>query len=174
LALMTRSRELATRLLGAAEGQLDRLRAGPYATELYPSQDGARRYQFHRDCTHVRELRTILAATPRSTFEAARAAGRALTTQQTISLLIEVADQVARPPASPTAGRDGEMALWPLSQRETEVLRLVANGNSNQQIAATLVLSVRTVERHIANLYAKVGARNRADATAYALRHNIT
>jgi len=60
-----------------------------------------------------------------------------------------------------------------LTQREREVLRLIASGRSNQQIAEELVLSVRTVERHITNLYAKIGAHGKADATAYALRNSI-
>jgi ATP/maltotriose-dependent transcriptional regulator MalT len=58
-----------------------------------------------------------------------------------------------------------------LSLREVEVLRLLAGGSSNQEIANTLSISVRTVERHITNLYAKIGAHGRADATAYALRY---
>lgn len=58
-----------------------------------------------------------------------------------------------------------------LSHREVDVLRLIANGLNNQEIADTLSLSVRTVERHITNLYGKIGAHGRADATAYALRH---
>jgi DNA-binding CsgD family transcriptional regulator/pimeloyl-ACP methyl ester carboxylesterase len=61
-----------------------------------------------------------------------------------------------------------------LSPRETEVLRLIASGRSNQQIADELVLSVRTVERHITNLYGKIGAHGKADATAYALRHGLS
>jgi DNA-binding NarL/FixJ family response regulator len=60
-----------------------------------------------------------------------------------------------------------------LTPREAEVLRLIARGCSNQQIADELVLSVRTVERHITNLYAKIGAHGKADATAYALRHGL-
>ena len=60
-----------------------------------------------------------------------------------------------------------------LSHREVEVLRLIAAGNSNREIADELVLSVRTVERHITNLYGKIGARGKADATAYALRHAL-
>jgi DNA-binding NarL/FixJ family response regulator len=60
-----------------------------------------------------------------------------------------------------------------ISPRETEVLRLIAAGRSNQQIADELVLSLRTVERHITNLYSKIGARGKADATAYALRHGL-
>jgi len=60
-----------------------------------------------------------------------------------------------------------------LTGRELEVLRLVAGGSTNNEIADDLVLSVRTVERHIGNIYAKIGARGRADATAYALTRNI-
>jgi len=53
------------------------------------------------------------------------------------------------------------------------VLRLVAAGESNAQIARRLGLSTHTVERHVANLYSKIGARGRADATAYALRNGL-
>jgi DNA-binding CsgD family transcriptional regulator len=60
-----------------------------------------------------------------------------------------------------------------LTKREVEVLRLVAGGSTNNEIANDLVLSVRTVERHIGNIYAKIGARGRADATAYALTRNL-
>lgn len=63
-----------------------------------------------------------------------------------------------------------------LTRREVEVLRLIAAGASNQSIAEALVLSVRTVERHISNIYAKIGAEgsaSRATATAYAIRHEL-
>ena len=60
-----------------------------------------------------------------------------------------------------------------LTQREVEVLRMVAAGESNLQIADELVLSIRTVERHISNSYRKIKAKSRVDATAYALRHNL-
>ena len=60
-----------------------------------------------------------------------------------------------------------------LTAREAEVLRLVAKGQSNKEIAAELVLSVRTVERHITNLYGKIDARGKADATAYAIHHGL-
>ena len=61
-----------------------------------------------------------------------------------------------------------------LTEREVEVLRLIAGGMSNRQIADELVLSVRTVERHIANVYAKAGVRTKSQATAYALRNNLS
>jgi DNA-binding CsgD family transcriptional regulator len=58
-----------------------------------------------------------------------------------------------------------------LTGREAEILRLLANGRTNREIADALVLSVHTIERHLANSYRKIGARNRAEATAFALRN---
>jgi DNA-binding CsgD family transcriptional regulator len=56
-----------------------------------------------------------------------------------------------------------------LSFRQREVLDLVARGKTNREIAEVLVLSLRTIERHIADIYAKIGVRNRTEAVAYAL-----
>ena len=56
-----------------------------------------------------------------------------------------------------------------LTEREVEVLRLVAQGKTNREIADELVLSQRTVQRHIANIYAKIDVRNRAEATTFAI-----
>jgi class 3 adenylate cyclase len=55
-----------------------------------------------------------------------------------------------------------------LTAREVEVLRLIAAGRTNTEIADELTLSVRTVARHITNIYTKIGARNKAEATKYA------
>ncbi|MCG2622978.1 LuxR C-terminal-related transcriptional regulator [Arthrobacter sp. I2-34] len=60
-----------------------------------------------------------------------------------------------------------------LTRRESEVLRLVAGGFTNQDIAERLVISIDTVKRHISNIYRKIGARGRADATAYAWQNNL-
>jgi DNA-binding CsgD family transcriptional regulator len=63
-----------------------------------------------------------------------------------------------------------------LTSRETEVLQWLARGKSNQEIADELVLSIRTVERHISTIYEKIGSSGRtarAAATAYALKHDI-
>jgi DNA-binding CsgD family transcriptional regulator len=70
----------------------------------------------------------------------------------------------------------GEASSLPdgLTEREVEVIRLISGGSSNREIADQLVLSVRTVERHITNIYAKIGARGKADATAYALRNSLS
>ena len=79
------------------------------------------------------------------------------------------------PPAAAAGAVGGHSGLPSdgLSPREREVLRLVAAGESNSQIARRLGLSTHTVERHAANLYRKIGARGRADATAYALRNGL-
>jgi len=83
-------------------------------------------------------------------------------------------EPAAAPPAAPGLRGGYAMALLDsLSRRELEVLRLVAAGDSNSQIARRLGLSTHTVERHVANLYRKIGARGRADATAFALRNGL-
>jgi DNA-binding CsgD family transcriptional regulator/pimeloyl-ACP methyl ester carboxylesterase len=61
-----------------------------------------------------------------------------------------------------------------LSQRELEVLRLVAAGQSNAQIAEGLVISPRTVDRHVANILSKTGAANRTQAAAHAREYGLT
>lgn len=60
-----------------------------------------------------------------------------------------------------------------LTRRELQVLRQVAAGSTNKAIAGELGVAVSTVERHLVNLYTKIGARGRADAIAYALRHRF-
>jgi DNA-binding CsgD family transcriptional regulator/pimeloyl-ACP methyl ester carboxylesterase len=72
--------------------------------------------------------------------------------------------EVIIPAAAPDSG---------VTARELDVLRLLATGDTNAEIARRLGIAVHTVERHTANLYRKIGARGRADATAYALRRGI-
>jgi pimeloyl-ACP methyl ester carboxylesterase/DNA-binding CsgD family transcriptional regulator len=71
-------------------------------------------------------------------------------------------DQAARPASS--VG---------LSQRELQVLRLIAAGRSNRQIAEELVISINTADRHVSNILTKVGASNRAEAASFAVRHGL-
>jgi ATP/maltotriose-dependent transcriptional regulator MalT len=82
---------------------------------------------------------------------------------------------VYRLSGSPGAAFVAARPVYPdgLSEREVDVLRLIAGGSSNREIADELVISVRTVERHITNLYGKIGARGKADATSYALKQSL-
>jgi len=71
-----------------------------------------------------------------------------------------------------TEGQEGGTSAG-LSPREVEVLRLLAAGKSNAQIADELVISQNTVIRHVSNIFAKIGAANRAEAAAYATRNRL-
>lgn len=71
------------------------------------------------------------------------------------------------------AGRSDGAGGSGLSPRERQVLRLVAAGYSNREIAAELVLSEKTVERHLSNIFTKLDVPNRAAATGYAYRHGL-
>jgi DNA-binding NarL/FixJ family response regulator len=61
----------------------------------------------------------------------------------------------------------------PLSPRESEVVKLIAEGNTSREIAETLVISDKTVERHRANILEKLGMRDRVDLTRYAIRRGL-
>jgi non-specific serine/threonine protein kinase len=110
-------------------------------------------------------LTTVRAALGEPEFTQAWREGRALPLAQAVALAMAVESPPETPPA-PTA-------VAGLTPREVEVLQLLARGRSNREIADTLFLSVRTVERHITNLYAKIDARGKADATAFAYQHGL-
>jgi len=79
-------------------------------------------------------------------------------------------DYTSRASGAPTSLPAASNGLTP---REVQVLRQVAAGSTNKEIASELGVAVSTVERHLVNLYTKIGARGRADAIAYALRHRL-
>jgi DNA-binding NarL/FixJ family response regulator len=64
---------------------------------------------------------------------------------------------------------------WPaeLTDREVEVLRLIARGRSNREVAERLVISPKTVGRHVENLYRKIGVSSRAAAAVFAMEHRL-
>jgi ATP/maltotriose-dependent transcriptional regulator MalT len=82
----------------------------------------------------------------------------------------------AAPDASEVAAELGEPRGLPggITAREAEVLRLVATGKTNRDIAVELVISEHTVARHLQKIYAKVGVSTRSAATAFAFEHGLT
>ncbi len=80
---------------------------------------------------------------------------------------LEAAPDLARLETVPTKPAHG------LSPRELEVLRLLARGKTNREIAAVLVISEHTVARHVQNIYAKLRVASRAAATAFAFEHSL-
>lgn len=69
---------------------------------------------------------------------------------------------------------DGEaLPENPLTPRETEIVKLVAEGNTSREIAELLVISEKTVDRHRANVLEKLGMRDRVDLTRYAIRSGL-
>lgn len=106
-------------------------------------------------------------------FAAAWAAGRALPTAQAIAEASTLAVELAtNPSASPAAGESPRSNAG-LSEREVEVLRLVAQGLTNPQVAERLYLSPRTVETHLQRIYAKLDVPNRGAAIRVAVQHGL-
>ena len=69
--------------------------------------------------------------------------------------------------------REGKLPLDPLTPRETEVIKLVAESYTNRQIAEALIISEKTVDRHRANILEKLGMRDRVELTRYAIRNGL-
>jgi DNA-binding CsgD family transcriptional regulator len=86
----------------------------------------------------------------------------------------ELGRRLLSPAAAGRRRRSGrEARVAGLSNRELEVLRLVAEGLTNREIARALFLSEKTVARHLTTIFTKMGVENRAGATAFALRHGL-
>jgi len=85
---------------------------------------------------------------------------------------LELPEDAFEPPSLPLSGGTN-VATAGLSPRQRQVLQLIALGKTNREIAGELVLSERTVQRHIADLYLKIDVRNRAEAVGYARDHAL-
>ncbi|HLZ68755.1 MAG TPA: LuxR C-terminal-related transcriptional regulator [Dehalococcoidia bacterium] len=127
---------------------------------------------------HERTMASLKRKLGEEAFAAAWAEGRALSEDEAIALALALpipaepaAQAVSVAPPQPTAAP----ARLPngLSAREVEVLRLVALGKSNREIAAALVISVNTVFQHVRSILNKTGCANRTEAAGYALRHGL-
>jgi DNA-binding NarL/FixJ family response regulator len=71
------------------------------------------------------------------------------------------------------AETDADASFGPLTAREAEVVKLIAEAHSSREIAALLHISVKTVERHRANILDKLGLRDRVELTRYAIRNGL-
>jgi len=104
-------------------------------------------------------------------FEATWAQGRTMTLEQALTeqgqATISIAQSSTPPAKSPATFHDG------LTTREIEVLRLVAQGLTNEQVAQQLVISPRTVNTHLTSIYGKIGVNSRSAATRYAIEHSF-
>ncbi|MBW3620491.1 MAG: LuxR C-terminal-related transcriptional regulator [Actinobacteria bacterium] len=125
----------------------------------------------------------------RAPYEAARVrillarACRALDDHDTAEMELDAARRVLEElDAAPALAEVDELSRRPgpsadapggLTPRELEVLRLVATGATNREIADTLVISEKTVARHLSNMFTKLGLRTRAAATAWAYEHEL-
>jgi DNA-binding NarL/FixJ family response regulator len=76
-----------------------------------------------------------------------------------------------RAPETPSAAPSGDPGVDDLTPREAEVLKLIAAGQSNREIARTLYVSEATVKTHVNRIFAKTGSRDRAQAMRYAYTH---
>ena len=142
----------AVRLWGAAEALLEEIEVGVHTyvpdRSLHQSQVAAARAQLEE-----------------AEWTAAWAEGLAMTSERGIEYALE---QEATPePAAPKAYPAG------LSAREAEVLRLVATGLTNAEVAEKLFLSSRTVDWHLSSIYRKLGLHSRTEATRFAAEHEL-
>jgi NarL family two-component system response regulator LiaR len=89
------------------------------------------------------------------------------------ALMAAVATREATPAAPAPPARSVPAPLGDLTERELEVLRLVAAGLNNRQIADRLVISEKTVKTHVSNILGKLHVEDRTQAAVYALRHGL-
>jgi predicted ATPase/DNA-binding CsgD family transcriptional regulator len=144
--------EQAARLFGATEALRER-----YGIELHPTE----RPRLARAIAPAR------AQLPEAVFTAAWAEGRVLPVEQAIAEALAVADDMIATPSPNPAASHG------LTPRELEVLRLVAAGPSNREIAESLFLSERTVENHVRHILIKLDLPSRTAAAGYAIRRGL-
>ena len=98
-----------------------------------------------------------------------------MTLEEVLAVPGAVTGPALLPPEQPSPSATQAAPPYPhdLTQREVEVLRLVAAGSSNQAIADTLVISERTVNSHLVHIFNKLGVNSRAAAAAFAIRHKL-
>jgi predicted ATPase/serine/threonine protein kinase/DNA-binding CsgD family transcriptional regulator/Tfp pilus assembly protein PilF len=121
----------------------------------------------------------------KAAYQAAFEAGKAIETDALVEMVLALPlpDQplqtasavVATPPSETEVAIPGEktLAAYGLSGRELDVLRLVGQGMTDAEVAEKLVLSIRTINSHLRNIYGKLAVANRREAIRFARQHNI-
>lgn len=115
-------------------------------------------------------LQRARAGLTEETFQAEQAAGRTLSLEQAVAYAQEVGDEAAQ---KATAARRAREKLDELTPREKEVAALIAQARSNAGIAKELVVSKRTVEKHISNIRSKLGFTKRAQIVRWAIESGV-
>jgi len=108
-------------------------------------------------------------------FRASWTEGRSMTPEQALAAQEQTTPPAVNSPSAPQPPAPTPQPTYPagLTAREVEVLRLVAQGWTDAQIAEYLVISPRTVNRHTTSLYSKLNVTSRAAATRYAIEHHL-
>ena len=162
----TRGSTLALEVLGCAAATEGR---GRRAARLFGAAQALRAPigDFTQAAVRTDRERAIAAARARlgqTEFDAEWAVGQTMTLEEAVTY--------ARSDTGETSGR-GSTGRATLTAREVEVLRLVAEGNTNREVGVSLVISEATVKRHLDNIFMKLGVSSRAAATAAALRAGL-
>jgi predicted ATPase/DNA-binding CsgD family transcriptional regulator len=124
---------------------------------------------------HARMVAAARTQLSEKIFAAMWAEGRMMTPEQALIAqgreTIPEADLAGQPSAPPA--RQAPTYLDGLTAREVEVLRLVAQGLTNEQVAERLVVSPRTISTHLTSIFGKIGVSSRSAATRYAIEHHL-
>ena len=121
--------------------------------------------------TAIDAIRTQM---PPAEFETAWAAGRRMTMEQAVRQASTFAAELTSAPAPQSAPASApSLDRYGLSPRELEVLRIVAEGLTDPEVAERLYLSSRTVSTHLRSIYTKLGVNSRTAATRFALDHGL-
>jgi DNA-binding CsgD family transcriptional regulator len=140
------------------------------AVEALREATGAARQPVFRE-SYARNVELARAKLGKLAFAAAWATGRTLDVAHAIDEALDIAMLVNRRQAGERA-QDLAQTMG-LTQREAEVLRLLATGQSDRQIGDRLFISARTVTTHTSNIYQKLGIHGRSEATAWAVKHGL-
>jgi DNA-binding NarL/FixJ family response regulator len=126
--------------------------------------------------TYERSIAAARAQLGEEAFAAAWQEGRTMTLEQVLAAQGAAERLMPLPvePPSPPPAKTSPIYPHGLTAREVDVLRLLAQGFTNAQIAEALVVSLLTVKAHLRSIYSKLGVTSRSAATRYVLEHHLS